>query len=218
VSRERDEPLIDPEIFFDEGVEAARNACVAGASLVAAWITAAAYYDNPFTGLPALRACMARLRGVGLTLPAWHAELSHPEAVERADAPLVPGFGFVTSERARRVVSECRRLVDRQIGGAHCAFFLEHHAALASMAGPLNATGLSALLFLDQGLDVGAAELRFLSWRCETALIEAEKTRRAGVGAFSFLSERHVYEGPMPPAAPPDTADLIRHLGLDRDD
>src|SRR3954467_10792363 len=56
---------------FDEGVEAARNACVAGAPLAAAAITAAAWYDNPFTGPPALRAWRQRLGPLPLTLEAW---------------------------------------------------------------------------------------------------------------------------------------------------
>ncbi len=201
-------------LFIDEGVEAARNACVAGASLAAALITAAAYYDNPFTGTPALRACMLRFGALPLQLEAWLREAARRELVDGADVSFAPGFGFVLPDRAGVVLDECRRLVEQGAAGPCCRFALQHHAALERAAGPLNATGLAALFFLDQGLGVDAAERRFLLLRCEVALVEAEKTRRAGLQSVSFLSERHVYEGYVPPAVPLDVPALMQRLGL----
>lgn len=209
--------LLDGELFLDEGVEAARNACVAGASLAAALFTAAAYYDNPFTGAPALRACMQRFGGLPLELDAWLADAARLERDDRADVPFVPGFGFVLPERASVVLRECRRLVARGAAGPRCRFVLEHHPALARVAGPLNSTGLAALFFLDHQTDIDAAERRFLLLRSELALIEAEKARRAGLQAFPFLSERHVYEGRMPPEVPLDVPALMQRLGLSDD-
>lgn len=208
--------LLAGELFLDEGIEAARNACVAGASLAAALVTAAAYYDNPFTGAPALRACMSRFGGLPLALPAWLSEAA-PKKYDRADVPFVPGFGFVLSDRANVVLTECRRLVARGAAGPRCRFVLEHHSALARTAGALNATGVAALFFLDQGVDIDVAERRFLLLRSEVALVEAEKARRAGLQAFPFLSDRHVYEGHMPPAVPLDVPALMQRLGLDTD-
>ena len=75
---------------FDEGVEVARNACVAGASLAAAVISAGAYYDNPLSGVPALRACMKRLAVLPLELRAWQQALApapDPEAGRRLVHP-----------------------------------------------------------------------------------------------------------------------------------
>lgn len=209
---------IEPELFGDEGVEAARNACVAGASLAAALITAAAYYENPFTGTPALRSCMRRLAALPLSVERWATEVGRRELEGRADVPFSPGFGFVAPERAELIRTSFRRLVQRGVGGARCSFFLENQSAFTEVAGPLNATGLSALLFIDRALDVDTAERRFLLWRAEAALIAADKSRRAGLAAFSFLSERHVYEGHMPAASPPDLRGLMRRLGLDSDD
>lgn len=209
--------LLEGELFLDEGIEAARNACVAGASLSAALITAAAYYDNPFTGAPALRACMLRFGPLPLTLEAWLSESARRDPDDRADAPFTPGFGFVLDERASGVLRECRRLIAMGAAGPRCCFVLEHHPALERVAGPLNATGLAALFFLDQGTHVDAAERRFLLLRCELALIEAAKARRAGIRAFPFLSERYVYEGDMPAPAALDVSALMRRLGLDSD-
>jgi len=210
--------LLAGELFVDEGIEAARNACVAGASLAAALSTAAAYYDNPFTGAPALRACMLRFGGLPLTLEAWLSEAARLAEDDRADVPFVPGFGFLLPARASVVLSECRRLIARGAAGLRCRFVLEHHLALARAAGPLNATGVAALFFLDHGADIDVAERRFLLLRSELALMEAEKARRTGLHVFPFLSERHVYEGHTPPAVPLDVPALMQRLGLDSDD
>lgn len=206
--------LLAGALFMDEGIEAARNACVAGASLAAALITAAAYYDNPFTGAPALRACMLRFGPLPLAPGAWLGEVERRDPVDGADVPFTPGFGFVLPARASAVLGECRRLIEGGAAGPRCRFVLEHHAALRRAAGPLNATGLAALFFLDQGLEIDAAERRFLLLRCEVALAEADKTRRAGLQSVAFLSDCHVYEGHMPPAVPLDVPALMRRLGL----
>jgi hypothetical protein len=215
VNAERE--LLGGDLFLDEGIEAARNACVAGASLAAALITAAAYYDNPFTGAPALRACMLRFGPLPLKLEAWLPEAARRDLDDRADAPFAPGFGFVLADQASAVQRECHRLVALGVAGPRCGFALEHHLALERAAGPLNATGLAALFFLDRGTPIDVAEQRFLLLRCELAMIEAEKARRAGIRAFPFLSERYVYEGDVPPGARLDVPALMRRLGLDSD-
>ncbi|HMA91428.1 MAG TPA: hypothetical protein VKP30_02035, partial [Polyangiaceae bacterium] len=51
-------------ILYDEGIEAARNACAGGASIASAAITAAAFYDSPLDGIHALRACMDSLQSL----------------------------------------------------------------------------------------------------------------------------------------------------------
>lgn len=204
------------EALLDEGAEAARNACVAGASLAAALITAAAYWDNPLTGAPALRECMRRLASAPLGERAWLDAISEDDGGEPF-AGAAPGFGYVTPARAEAIVDACRRLTGRGIGGPRCDFFLQNQAFFAGELGALNVAGLCALLLSDRGLDARAAERQFLLWQLDIALREGERARRAGVMAFPFASERYVYEGPRPERRALDLATLTQELGLDVD-
>jgi hypothetical protein len=208
--------------LFDEGVEAARNACVAGASTASAAITAAAYYDNPLTGAGALTACMHRLAGVPLDVEAWRRALEPiPEREGTADAPFTPGFGFVNTDQARAIRQALWALTRSDAGpsGGRRRFWLEHEAVLVPVAGALNVAGLMALACLDHELDVDAAERHFLCFRIETALAEAQAARRRGILAFPFLSQQYHYVGARPPPRTLDPRPLLAQLGLDgRDD
>jgi hypothetical protein len=204
---------------FDEGVEAARNACAAGASIAAGAIAAAAYYDNPLTGLGALRELMARLRDVPNELAAWRRALSRGRHPETDDADFTPGFGFVTAARAERTLEACRRLGELASPASRCRFMAEHHRPLSEVAGPLNTAGLAALVYLDAGLDIESAERRWLTCKLAVAIGEAQRARRAGVAAFPFSFGRYVYDGPEPTSLdmPLDLPALERQLGLDHD-
>jgi hypothetical protein len=201
--------------LFDEGVEAARNACVAGASIAAAAITAAAYYDSPLVGIGSLRACMSRLAAVPCELPSWRAALAPGPADHGCDGPFTPGFGFVGATQAQAVLDACLRLAALGGGPAgHCAFFTQHQAELTAWAGPLNPSGLAALAFVGAELDLESAERAYLCWRIETATAEAQRARRAGVAAFPFLSDSYVYEGTLPPERTLDLASLLEQAGI----
>jgi len=207
--------LARPELF-DEGIEAARNACVAGASIAAAAITAAAYYDSPLVGIGSLRGCMSRLAGVPLELSGWRAALRPGPVEHAADHPCTPGFGFVSALHAERVLAACRRLAAIGNGGpaSHCAFFSQHHAELTALAGPLNPSGLAALVFVAAELDLERAEREFMCWKIETATAQAQEARRAGLAAFPFLSDRYVYEGALPPERALDLGSLLEQAGI----
>lgn len=209
--------LADPELF-DEGVEAARNACVAGASIASAAITAAAFYDNPLTGLGALRACMRRLESTPPELGALRAALAPGPPQDAPDAPFTPGFGFVSSAHASLLLAAARRLLGPPVGHAAMpigSFLLSVYEQVAPLTGPLNHAGLAALVFLDGRVSLEQAERWYLLARVEIAITEAQKTRRAGLAAFPFLSEHYVYEGPRPPVRTFDVDDLRRRVGLD---
>src|SRR5690348_16970803 len=93
------------QALFDEGVEAARNACVAGAPTAAAVITAAAWYDNPLTGAPALLGCMALVSPLPLgDVTAWLDALRPAPHPTTGDPGFTPGFGFVSAAQAGAVV------------------------------------------------------------------------------------------------------------------
>jgi hypothetical protein len=202
---------------FDEGVEASRNACAAGASIAAAAITAAAYYDNPLTGLGALQELMSRLRTVPNELAAWQEVLSRRRHPETEDPDFSPGFGFVTPARAERTLLVCRRLAEltQTMCSSRCRFMAEHHGSVSEVAGPLNETGLAALVYLDTGIDIESAQRRWLSFKLALAVEEAQKARRAGIDAFPFSLGRYVYEGPRPAPGSLDLDALKRQLGLD---
>jgi hypothetical protein len=204
--------------LHDEGVEAARNACVAGASIAAAAITAAAWYDNPLTGVGALRRCLARLSALPFEVDAWRVGLRPGIHPETGDPGFSPGFGFVDGSRRRALLEACGRLARSWDGPSpsRCAFFHRHHESIEASSGPLNQTGLAALCFADRGLDAGEAERLFLLLRMEIAMAEAERARARGVRSFPFFSERYRYEGARPaPAVPLDLPDLMRQVGLD---
>lgn len=200
---------------FDEGVEVARNACAAGASIAAGAIAAAAYYDNPLTGLGALCGLMSRLAGVGLELASWQRALARARHPETDDVDFTPGFGFVPPARAAQTLAACRRLAALGGPASRCRFLLDHHAPLEQVAGPLNDTGLAALAYLDAGVDVESAERRWLDCKLSVAVAEAQRARRAGVAAFPFSLGRYVYDGPRPSPASLDRRALERQLGLD---
>ncbi len=201
--------------FFDEGIEAARNACVAGASIASAAVTAAAYYDNPLTGVGALRACMARLEAAPLEFDAFRAALAAGPPPDAPGPAFAPGFGFVAPAQAAAVAAAADRLLGAAAARPLGRFFVRARARLEPFTGPLNPAGLAAIAFLERGASPEQAERRFLLWRVEAAIAEAQKTRRAGLAAFPFLSEGYVYEGPRPPARAFDVAELRRRVGLD---
>lgn len=200
---------------FDAGVEAARNACAAGASIAAGAIAAAAYYDNPLTGLGALRELMARLSDAPNELAAWREALARGRHPETDDADFTPGFGFVTAARAARTLESCRRLGELASGTARCRFMAQHHPSLSELAGPLNETGLAALAYLDAGLGIESAERRWLSFKLAVAIGEAQRAQRAGIAAFPFSFGRYRYDGPEPAPLSLDLPALKRQLGLD---
>src|SRR5512145_432452 len=187
-------------ILYDEGIEAARNACAGGASIASAAITAAAFYDSPLVGIHALRECMDALRSLPFDLEAWLREFRC-----RHDPTLgvrfAPGFGYVAQEQAAFLVSVCERHFARRPGQAEvtrCSFFLDHQAVLASSCGPLNRVGLMALVSLDHAIGIEDAERHFMLWQLDSAIREAQRARKQGLAGFPFLSEYHQYEGPWP--------------------
>lgn len=200
---------------WDEGIEAARNACVAGASLAAGAIAAAAYYDNPLTGAPALRECLERVGPLPLALEAWREALT-PRPHPAADGhPVTPGFGFVGPGRDGVFFGALARWVERASTAPRSRFLLAHRAVFEPLAGALNAAGLAAFACLDSGLDTDAAERRFLSFKLESALDEAQKAQRAGLRSIPFDGVRYVYEGTLPAPRTRDRQALLRRLGLD---
>ena len=200
------------EELFDAGVEAARNACVAGATLAAAAITASAWYDNPLTGARAVLECMARLRDVGTDLDAWlraFAPGSHPETADEWS----PGFGFVDPAPARVLVTSAARLSACPLA-AKLRFFLADADALTRQSGALNVAGLAALVFSDHDCANHEAERRFLLARVDVAMREAARARHFGIARFPFFTESYVYEGSSPPARRSNLAAAMRRVGL----
>lgn len=204
--------LARPECF-DEGVEAARNACVAGASLAAAVISVGAYYDNPLTGAPALRACMQRLAALPLEPDAWRQRLAPAPYPEPGGPLATPGFGFVSAGQSEVFYSLLAGHVARERAAARGRFLLEQREALAP--GPLNAAGLCALVFLDHDVDPDTAERAFWSLKLDIALREAQAARRAGLPAIPFGGVRYVYEGELPRPRRRDRLELMRRIGLE---
>jgi hypothetical protein len=206
--------------LFDEGVEAARNACVAGASIASAAITAAAWYDNPLTGAPVVIECMARLSGLAFEVKDWVDALQPKSHPETSDPEFTAGFGFVGAGQGEAIVAACARLVQARVqagarpGALRGAFFLEHRRAIESAAGRLNQAGLAALGFLDCAVDPDEAERTFLLCRVETAIAEAQRARSRGLSAFPFFADSYVYEGPRPPEQSLDVDALRRRMGL----
>jgi hypothetical protein len=203
------------ERLQDEGIEAARNACVAGASIAAAAITAAAYYDNPLTGIVALAACMVQLGDVPLDAESWARRCAR---CPTAELPFAPGFGYVTLDRAAAVADAAARLLERarpERALPRLGFWLEQRQTLSAALGPLNAAGLAALVFLDREVPSLTAQRWFMARRIEVAMAEAELARAGGLGDFPFFSERHHYEGRTPSLRTLDLVRLMREVGLD---
>lgn len=206
------------EALFDEGVEAARNACVAGASIAAATITAAAWYDNPLTGLPALRACLCLLAKLPCEVSAWRAALFPRVHPDTGDADFSPGFGYVGSSQGAAILDSCARILQIAGGTLVCprmAFFLKHERELSATLGPLNHAGLAAITFADRKVAPDSAERIYLLFRTETAIIEAQRARDAGLASMPFFSEEYVYEGSRPPIRAIDSEALLKEVGLE---
>lgn len=191
------EQAVHEEVLWDEGVEAARNACVAGAPLAAAAITAAAWYDNPLTGSRALLSALARLEALPAKLDAWLAALAPAQHPETGDPEFVPGFGFV-GERAAAHVQQLAARLHQVSAGERLGFYLAQQPALTRRAGALNFTGLCALAFADAGFDADQAERTYLLLRLAPALVAAQRARRAGLASFPFFENDYTYEGGWP--------------------
>jgi hypothetical protein len=206
--------LTRPELF-DEGVEAARNACIAGASLASAAITAAAWYDNPLTGAGALSACMRLFAELPLTVAAWQRALEprvHAEIGER----LTPGFGFVKPEQSRILVALLARFVEEAAdASARTTFLLEAMAGLGPLAASLNHAGFTAFVCLDQGVPWRTAERSFLCTRIDTAMAEADRARELGLAGFPFFSNEYHYDGAEPACRSFDLSALRKAVGID---
>jgi hypothetical protein len=205
------------EALFDEGVEAARNACVAGAPLASAAITASAWYDNPLTGAPALRECLRRLSDLPRTLGAFASAFRPRIHPKTEDADWSPGFGFVTAPQTSALLAASERLrvcVEACVGPGWLAFFVAHSRAIEGACGPLNAAGLTALVFADHAGSADAAERTFLVARLDVALAEAALARAAGLARFPFFSKEHVFEGSSPAPRRFDLEALMQRVGL----
>jgi citrate synthase len=202
------------ESLFDEGIEAARNACVAGASVVAAAITAAAYYDSPVVGIRALTECMRRLSALPLEPVAWQAAFARAAG---ADVELAPGFGYVGETQASAVLQAAEHLTRDDTllePPARVRFWLARRSSLEPAIGPLNAVGLAALAFTDAAVPAAVAERTFLGWRIATAMEEAAAARERGLRAFPFFMREYRYEGASPPERSFDRARLMQQIGL----
>ncbi len=204
--------------LFDEGVEAARNACVAGAPLASAAITASAWYSNPLTGAGALRECLRRLLAIGCDVAAFRAAFAPAVHPETRDPNFSPGFGFVAAQQAQSLLSVAAKLGACPAiasGESRLQFYLDQRAELGAPCQELNQAGLAALVFADHGMTLDQAEAQFLIFRVEVALEQAARARQEGVGAFPFFSDEYVYEGKLPPPHELDLVSLMREVGLD---
>ena len=207
-------------VLFDEGVEATRNACVAGAPIAAAVVTAAAYYSNPLTGVPALLSCMERLRCSETRTASWleaFAKSPHPST---GDPDYAPGFGFMRADQQRAIAEAAGRMLS-ELPGPRLALYVASRGILEAQLGPLNQAGLCAFVFVDQGLSADAAERTFVLLRMEPALVEAQRARLSGLKNFPFFTDTYRYEGPWPaPRSEADESDLdlrtlAQEVGLD---
>lgn len=208
--------MAQPDLF-DEGVEAARNACVAGASLASAAIVASAWYDNPLTGVGALLDCLRLVRGLPHCVDSWRAALSPRPHPTTLDEDWVPGFGFSTASQAGTLLASARLIHDARhgcVGEDRLGFFLRYQAEIVPVSGALNATGLAALVFADHSTPADEAERAYLLTRVDVAVAEAARARAAGLASFPFFTNEYSYEGTYPPARPLDLEHLMREVGL----
>lgn len=216
------EAALGAEAFWDEGVEAARNACVAGAPLAAAAITAAAYYDNPLTGSRAMLAAHTRIGTLSLRagLNAWLAVLEPAPQDETHESEHLPGFGFVRAATEAAVQATARRM-SALMSAPRLSFWLAHEPEIRAVAGPLNVAGLCALVFLDAQIAADEAERRFLLLRLGPALAAAQRARSTGLARFPFFEDGYAYEGAWPnasvddPCSDSELAALKREIGID---
>lgn len=199
------------EALFDQGVEAARNACVAGATLAAAAITASAWYDNPLTGTRALLDCMAKLDEAPLSLEAWQRAFAPGVHPETHDECFSPGFGFVSEEQADCLLRAARRLAGCP-RAERLRFYVAHCSELG--LGALNAAGLTGLVFSDHAVSLDDAEREFLLCRVDVAMQQAARARSNGLARFPFFSEAYVYEGSSPEPRSRSLSAAMRRVGL----
>jgi len=205
------------EILFDQGVEVARNACVAGAPVAAAAIGIAAYSGSPLVGLAALRECMGRLERSSLRVASWIDAFRFVEQASTSTRLFAPGFGYIRPKGAARVRRACRLVAVEQLRfgrGRLSEFYSNHHAELTEQCGPLNAVGLMALVFLELGLSRNRAERFMLVWQVERAVIEAQRVQGIGAARYPFLSEAYCYEGSWPAPNDRPVDDYPRRIGL----
>ena len=203
--------------LFDEGVEVARNACVAGASIASAAISAAAWYSNPLTGIPALCSCMQLLGTLPRTVRAWQRALGRASVPCGNSSGRAPGFGFVGPAQAVEILNACRRLASSPDGSrvSGCtAFFAKHAEAIGRVSGPLNQVGLAALQFVDHQVSVEEAERWYLLCRMRTAIAAAQRARKGGIAAFPFFTREYAYEGRWPQPRSFDFEELRKRVGV----
>jgi hypothetical protein len=206
------------EILFDDGIEAARNACVAGASIAAAAIVAAAYSDSPLVGLPALRECMRQVESLPLTIDAWQTAFNSHRDAESQELVFAPGFGHVTEQQAAFLLSVCERVsacISRNSSESRTKYYLSHHHQITSGCGPINRVGLMSLVCVDQRVSYDDAEHMFVVLRIKSAISEAQKVRHDGLAQFPFLSEQFHYEGQWPTQQTVFAGDYVHQIGLE---
>lgn len=211
--REMTQPML-----FDEGIEAARNACAGGASIASAAITAAAFYDSPLVGIRALRECMELLQSLPFQLDAWLDTFRSRQDPTTRETTFAPGFGYVAPRQAAFLVSVCRRHFSQRSGqlkATRCSFYLDHQEPILGTCGPLNRIGLVALVSSDLGIAVEDAERHFLLWQLDSAIREAQRARREGLSKFPFLSEYHQYEGTWPDPHQHRDDEYLIQIGLE---
>jgi hypothetical protein len=206
------------EALFDEGIEAARNACVAGASIAAAAIVAAAYSDSQLVGLPALRECFQKFESLPINVDAWCSAFQYYRDAISLEPVFAPGFGLVTAQQSAFILSACQRLsvrMARATVGTRTAYYLEHHSQMTSQCGALNRIGLMSLVCIDQHVSIDDAERMFMVLRIKSAISEAQKARHDGLAQFPFLSEQFQYEGRWPTQQTELIGDYLHQIGLE---
>jgi urease accessory protein UreF len=212
------ERVLASEALWDEGVEVARNACVAGAPLASAAIAASAWYDNPLSGGRAMLSAFARSKTLPLNVSEWLEAFAPARYLDLPE--FVAGFGFVDAAAAAEVQRGCE-VLHEVTGGARLAFFLEHRQRIQQRAGALNVAGMCALVFADAGLEADQAERQFLLLRLAPALAAAQRAKRNGLAGFPFFEDAYAYEGGWPsddaaePCSPTKLALLKQAVGLD---
>jgi hypothetical protein len=181
-------------------------------------MVAAAYSDSPVVGIPALRLCMGSLQSTALDVAAWCIAFRQRDGSETPDFAFAPGFGLVTEQQAKLLLAACGRLLGRRSrrkATSRMAFYLSHHDRITRSCGPLNSVGLMALFCLERGLTMDDAERHFMTLRIDCAIVEAQRSRNAGLSRFPFLSENYRYEGPWPARPTQSNRNLLQEIGLE---
>ncbi len=198
----------------DEGTEAARNACAGGASLSAAAITAAAYADNPLSGVPAMVRCLQVFRAGPSEVERWlHAPRHEREATGGARLEVSVEPRASAPDQSHPVDTAAEQLL-HQCGCRHRSRRLRAYVTHTPVATRVNPAGLAALVFADHEVPHDLAERCFLSWRITPALAAAQQVRGMGLDRFPFLRDCLVYDGPRPSVEPLDLEALLQRLEL----